>query len=143
MWRKTVPTSGGALAACAVLFFIPSPHSIAQSLSFDERWPAIDTSQKTDRAEPPKAGFDARLYFFDLPTMRTTVVVKTVRSPAATEPDWADSVERPGSTLIKVVPARDLPNNMKRKEKLPVGCESSFSPVTTPAMANVSGRCLS
>ena len=40
---------------------------------------------------------------------------------------------------------RQVPNESARREKakkLPVGCEPSFSPVTTPSMANVTGRCL-
>lgn len=34
-------------------------------------------------------------------------------------------------------------NRNNRFERLPIGCEPSFSPVTVPSMAHISGRCLS
>jgi hypothetical protein len=46
---------------------------------------------------------------------------------------------------IPVNPVRTVPKEEKRetkdKERLPVGCEPAFSPVTTPAMAHISSRC--
>ena len=44
---------------------------------------------------------------------------------------------------------RDVPHDERArqikpngKKKMMIGCEPSFSPVTTPSMANVTGRCL-
>jgi hypothetical protein len=80
-------------------------------------------------------------------------VIKGQRKPSnapAVETDGVgspdtDGIARPqnGSMRQIPVPVRVVPRNNKRDEKLPVGCESSFSPVTTPVMANVSSRCLS
>ncbi len=154
MWRKTTLVAGGLFAACAVAYLGPSSGSQAQSANFESRWLAIDPAQKADRIDAPRTTFDGRIYFFDLPTAQTTVVIKGQRKPVdapAVETDGVGRTEtddiagpRNGSMRqIPVVPVRIVPRDKKQNEKLLVGCESSFSPVTTPVMANVSSRCLS
>lgn len=148
MWRNANSVVGGVLAACAATYFVPLTGSVAQSsTSFDARWLAINPAQKADRIDGPKASFDAKVYFFDLPTVQTTVVVKDNRKPDTNEfKEKADGIELPRNGSMQqrpVSPVRIRPHDLKSKDKLPVGCESSFSPVTTPAMANVSGRCVS
>jgi hypothetical protein len=156
MWRKTTLVAGGLFAACAVAYLGSSSGSRAQSASFDSRWLALDPAQKADRINAPKSTFDGKIYFFDLPTAQTTVVIKGQRRPSDASAVETDGVGRPetdeiarprprnGSMRqIPVVPVRIVPRDKKQDGKLLVGCESSFSPVTTPVMANVSSRCLS
>jgi len=144
MWRKMTCAVGGLFAASAVVFLVPSTGSIAQSSSFASRWLAIDPARKADRIDGPRSGFGGQLYFFDLPTVGTTVVVKDHRKPAFEErKGQTDGVGVRQNGSMHRPPARLVPVDSKSKDKLPVGCESSFSPVTTPAMANVSARCLS
>lgn len=148
MWRNTNSVVGGLLAACAATYFVPLNGSVAQSsTSFDARWLAINPAQKADRIDGPRTSFDAKMYFFDLPTVQTTVVVKDNRRPVMNEfKEKADGIDLPRNGSMQqrpVSPVRIQPHDLKSKDKLPVGCESSFSPVTTPTMANVSGRCLS
>jgi hypothetical protein len=145
MWRKTSSAVAGLLAASALVWLIPSMGSLAQSASFDSRWLAISPAQKADRIGVPKAAFEGKMYFFDLPTVQTTVVIKELRKPADDRKE-TEGVGRPQNGSMKqipVVPVRIQPHDVKQKNKLPIGCESSFSPVTTPLMANVSARCLS
>lgn len=148
MWRNKMTCAvGGLFAACTAANLAPSTQSLAQSASFDARWLAMTEVQKADRIESPKVGAGSSMHFFTLPTFQTTVVVRDLRKPAPSETmDEPGNVEKALNTSSKqpaIIPARTLPHDAKRKEKLPVGCESSFSPVTTPVMANVSGRCLS
>jgi hypothetical protein len=44
---------------------------------------------------------------------------------------------------VRTVPSDEKPDvkDVKKKEKLPIGCEPAFSPVTNPAMAHISSRC--
>lgn len=147
MWHGTAHIAGGLFSVCTAAWLAPLTGSVAQSTSFDARWLAVNPTQKADRIDEPKPRFDGKMYFFDLPTMQTTVVIKDHRQPVANEPKQTDGIDLPQNGLqngsMKQSPVRILPHNVKGKEKMPVGCESSFSPVTTPAMANVSGRCLS
>lgn len=99
--------------------------------------------------DEPRRRSDSKLYFFDLPTVRTTVVVKGQQQ--SNEPsketdgvgDRNDSLSNGSMNRIPTPPVRVRPVDGKAKGKLPIGCESSFSPVTVPAMAHVSARCLS
>lgn len=149
MWRKATCAAGGLFVACAAAYLVPSTGLHAESASFDDRWPS---GSKGDRIEGPRANIPGQIHFFELPTMQTTVVVKRPPEPAS---ENAPVGERNGQTegvaeprngsmrQVPVVPARIQPMDPKRKEKLPVGCEPFFSPVTMPNMANVSSRCLS
>lgn len=143
MWHGTAHIAGGLFAACAAAYLAPLTGSVAQSASFDARWLAVNPTQKADRIDGPKARFDGKMHFFELPTLQTTVVVKDLRKPVTNEPKETNGIDLPQNGSMKESPVRILPHNVKGKEKMPVGCESSFSPVTTPTMANVSGRCLS
>lgn len=152
MWRKAICAAGGLLAAGSAAYLALPAKSLAQSTSFDARWLAISPAQKADRIDAPKASFDGMIYFFALPTVQTTVVIKDHRKPALDgrgldeRKEQTDGAEEPRNGSMKqipVIPVHVLPHRAKSKDKLPIGCESSFSPVTTPVMANVSGRCLS
>jgi hypothetical protein len=141
MWRNATCVVGGLFVASAAAFLVPATGSIAQSSSFDSRWLAIDPAQKADRIEGPRRESGGQLYFFELPTVGTTVVVKDHRKPERKEQTDGVSARQNGS--MNRPPVRPVPVDIKSKDKLPIGCESSFSPVTTPTMAHVSARCLS
>ncbi len=156
MWRNATCAVGGLLAACAAAYVFPI--SQAQSASFEERWQAVSPALKGDRIQGPAIGLDRDIHFFELPTMQTTVVVKGRRKPPLpteapmNKPVLDDQAEQPnGATETRngsmrqtpVMPVRVVPHDAKGERKLPVGCESSFSPVTVPGMAHVSSRCLS
>jgi hypothetical protein len=42
-----------------------------------------------------------------------------------------------GSPLVPHLPAQSTP-----RKKIPVGCDASFSPISSPLLANVFGRCV-
>lgn len=159
MWRKATCAASGLLVACAAAYLVPSTGLHAESASFDDRWPS---GSKGDRIEGPRANIPGQIHFFELPTMQTTVVVKRTPESASGNADsenadrnapvarerngQAEGVAEPRNGSMRqvpVTPARIQPVDPKRKEKLPVGCEPFFSPVTMPNMANVSSRCLS
>jgi hypothetical protein len=142
MWRKSVCAAGGLFVVCTAAYIAPSSESAAQPANFDARWLAIASSQKADRFEWDRTGSAyAKVHFFNLPALQTTVVVKDRVKPSERSPLVED--QRRAGTRTPVHPVRVIPNDSKARDKLPVGCESSFSPVTTPVMANVSGRCVS
>lgn len=97
--------------------------SSARSASFEARWAIPASTVKQDRLAPPRRKQDIQLV-------------------------WSVDQQRGVTTLEKVssrdrsAPGRDRPDDFARKERLPVGCDPLFSPVTQPGMAHVSGRCI-
>jgi hypothetical protein len=104
-------------------------YSPAQAETFALRWVAFEVAQKADRLGAPTRTNESAVVFYNDPTAALTI---------ATKIELAEKNESAGKV-------REVPNENARqdkKKKLPVGCEPSFSPVTTPSMANVTGRCL-
>ena len=129
MRQKVLTFSTGFAAALACLaggsMF---GHPAAQAETFATRWTAVEAVQKGDRLSAPARAKKSSVVFYSDPKAAVTV---------ATKIELAQN-----ETARKV---REVPNENARqdkKKKLPVGCEPSFSPVTTPSMANVTGRCL-
>lgn len=119
---------GGTFVSLLAATFAPTLDSnlfAARSESFDARWVALSSAAKQDRLSAPRDAGDIKVVATTDQESKTTVLnkvevaAKTVRSPV-----------------------RELPRDSARKEKLPVGCDPSFSPVAMPAMAHVTGRCL-
>jgi hypothetical protein len=53
------------------------------------------------------------------------------------------ATQRPAARQLPAQPARKPPANpSSQKERILDGCDPLFSPVTTPSMAHVSGRCV-
>ena len=130
MGQNFAQFSTGSAAVIATLFAV---HGIAdraaQAESFDNRWTAVEPVKKGDRLGTPAASSDSSVVFYTDPNAAMTIATK-IKADARSE----------NSRGI-----RQAPNESARQEKpkkLPVGCEPSFSPVTTPSMANVTGRCL-
>lgn len=136
MWRKAACAGAGLIAACATAYFVPTSGGIstARSASFEARWAAPELAPKQDRLAPPQPAGPSFVFSFNVPGANTTVITKSNFMPQVRN----NPPPRPA-----VSPVREIPHGSKRQEKLPVGCEPSFSPVAVPAMAHVGGRCLS
>lgn len=142
MWRKVSCAVGGLALACAAAYFVTSVGSSANTTSFDLRWMYPAPAAKADRL--PIMGEQPASHIvmpFNIPSENTTIVAKGP-VPRLIE-QGAVEVPRSSSRQLPANPVREIPNEVSRKEKLPEGCEPSFSPVTTPALAHISGRCVS
>lgn len=122
--------STGLAGVIATLFAI---HGLvdrtAQAESFDNRWTAVQPIKKGDRLGAPAVTTDSSVVFYTDPNAAMTIATK-IKADARSDSSRG---------------IRQVPNESARREKakkLPVGCEPSFSPVTTPSMAHVTGRCL-
>jgi hypothetical protein len=119
---------GGIVVSLLAATFAPTLESnmfAARSESFDARWVALASTAKQDRLAAPKASNDIKVVAITDPASKTTVLSKI---EVAAKPVRS--------------PVREMPRSSAQKEKLPVGCDPSFSPVAMPAMAHVTGRCL-
>lgn len=113
--------TGGLLASLAVASLVTAMTARAQT--FDARWVPIATSGKQDRLTAPQAQDGGGVTAITDGAARTTFIQKAV------QPD-----ERSGK--------RNLPEATAGKQKILEGCDPSFSPVTMPALAHVTGRCI-
>ncbi len=126
--------AGGTLVSLFAAMFSPiidGHFSPARSETFDARWAVLASTAKQDRlAAPRTAGAVQIVATTDSRQGVTTLAKVDLQS------------RKPTQESPKLSPVREVPHDSAQKEKLPVGCEPSFSPVTTPAMAHVTGRCL-
>ena len=149
MWRKTAcALVGGVVVVCAAVYGLSSFETQSSTANFDLRW--LYPATKTDRlpvvqrqpSEPAVAAFN-------VPSARTTVVTKVPTKqlmPRNSEVQRFTPVEQSVQVRVRTIPVnpvRTVPVEEKKetKERLPVGCEPAFSPVTMPSMAHVSSRC--
>ena len=130
MRQKMLTFSAGSLIVSAA--FLATHAMIGSQVraeTFDLRWAAVETVQKSDRLGTPAPATGSSVVFYSDPkaglTVATKVEVVQNESPRKTTRDN---------------PAENV--RQDKKKKLLVGCEPSFSPVTMPSMANVTGRCL-
>jgi hypothetical protein len=130
MGQNLAQFSTGSAAVIATLFAVHGfVDRAAQAESFDNRWTAVEPIKKGDRLGTPSAASDSSVVFYTDPNAAMTIATK-IKANARSDSSRG---------------IRQVPNESARQEKpkkLPVGCEPSFSPVTTPSMANVTGRCL-
>ncbi len=152
--------AGGLLSATAFAggYFDPLVGADRAPASFEARWDTQLVKQgspRTDRIAAPRQTHPqaittieliglshaaviyrdqgGRVLFRNDPATQTTTVAKGV-----VVPDLAIRKSPPASPRPAPVPrdvARDKP------EKLPIACESAFSPVAAPALADIMGRC--
>ena len=128
MRQNVAQFATGFAAVTATLFaaHFLAGNSPAKAESFETRFAAVATLQKSDRLNAASSASGSSVVFYNDPRAALTIATKI---EAAKD---QSSRERP------------IGNARQEKDrKLPVGCEPSFSPVTTPSMANVTGRCLS
>lgn len=137
MLRKMTCAAGGIAlaiaAACSIALIAQSP-----TANLDLRW--LHASAKADRLPVAPMPPDENLVVsFDLPSQSTTIVTRSKVRPRI---EGAVRILRPNTVrTIPVQPVREVPNENQKQERLPVGCEPAFSPVTTPAFAHISVRC--
>ena len=147
--------AGGLLSASA---FASGYLDHRASANFDARWDATGTitkreSARTDRLAAPRPSQaqaittielvglsnaaviykdqSGRVLFHNDPATQTTTVAKGVVVPDLT-------IRRSAPALRNLVP-RDVVRD--KREKLPIACESAFSPVAAPSLADITGRC--
>ena len=165
MWRKKTCAVSGTVLACAAVYGLSSIDASSSTANFDTRW--FYSAPKADRlplAQMPGANQD--MLTFNVPSASTTIAAKSLvmMQPAYPQIEQVQDMEQvqagphvSGVTAqasrvkvrtIPVNPVRTVPSDekldvkdVKKKEKLPVGCEPAFSPVTNPAMAHISSRC--
>ena len=149
MWSASVYAVGGLLSVLAAANAfnstgLPATSAHAdKSASFEARWLDVAArktdSLKSDRLDVSRPDASNRqaaddILFLTVPRAQTTVALKQAPRPAARN----ILIERhDGGGKSAPVRQRNIGSDM------PVGCEPSFSPVTVPAMAHVSARCLS
>lgn len=153
MWRKTACAVGGLILVGAAVYGLSSIDTQSSAANFDLRW--LYPATKTDRLPVVQAQpVDHVVMAFNVPSASTTIATK---GPTMLQAERrSDQIQRFVPTeqsaqvrvrirTIPVNPVRTVPAEEKKetkdKERLPVGCEPAFSPVTTPAMAHISSRC--
>jgi hypothetical protein len=119
---------GGILTALALAALAPAIGGVsaARSASFEARWIAPEPARKQDRVAAARTSAEVKLLAYQDSAAQKTVVIKVPAPPAdVRNPPW-----------------REIPQGSMRKQKLPDGCEPSFSPVAVPSMAHITGRCV-
>ncbi len=91
---------------------------------------------------------DGREIYRTDPVANVTIVSKGLNLPEVTVREHASSDVRPSTPVRTIDESRDpqsertRPALPKKPSAMPVGCESAFSPVASPAMAHHMGRCM-
>jgi hypothetical protein len=130
---------GIALAAGA-LAFVSYDVSGAHPADFQARWGQFITTGKQDRLAPPRPNRDTVLFSFSDMKAQKSMLQKITPAPVRAEGISTLPAIKPPAATVPHSPVREIED--ERKAKLPVGCESIFSPVVVPAMAHISGRCI-
>jgi hypothetical protein len=136
MLRKTACAVAGITLACAAGYSLSLIAEPRASADLDLRW--LHNAGKQDRLPiNPVSRTDSSVVSFDLPSQATSIVIRThVTMESAIRTPKPKSVR-----TVPVHPVRDAPKEEVKKDRLPVGCEPAFSPVTTPALAHIGVRC--
>jgi hypothetical protein len=129
----TVKVGTYVLTSAAIVFAAPS---IVHAESFNARWTPIEMpAPKGDRLDVAVQTTGSKVVFLNDPRGRMTVAQKITQARA---PEQKSPVR-----TVPNAPHRKAPGENAGKAKNAMdGCESSFSPVTVPSMANVAGRCI-
>jgi hypothetical protein len=131
MGQNVAQFSAGSAAVIATLVAVHGLAGPSQAETFDTRWTAVEPLQKGDRLGTPANSAASSIVFFNDPASAMTIATKVPGARTESAPPPSNN--------------RQVPNENARQDKpkkLLVGCDPSFSPVTTPSMANVTGRCL-
>jgi hypothetical protein len=137
MQRKTICAAAGIALACAAGFSL-SLLAQVNTADLDLRW-LQQQSAKEDRLPIAPAPRDGdRVVSLDLPSQGLSIVT---RRPRPIMESAVRTPRPPSARAVPATPVRDVPNEQTKKDRLPVGCEPAFSPVTTPAFAHIGVRC--
>jgi hypothetical protein len=137
MLRKTACAAVGITLACAAGVSLSLLAQSQNPSDLDLRW-LHTSSAKEDRLPFDQTNDRTGVVLtFDLPAEAMSIVT---RESTAGIPESAVRTPRPES--VRSAPAvRQVPEEKIKKDRLPVGCEPAFSPVTTPAFAHIGVRC--
>jgi hypothetical protein len=127
MKRSVLCLVGGSMVALLAAVLPPlldGTLSAARSETFDARWAIPASTAKQNRLTAPA------------PNGNMQVI------PSVDMQRGLTTLEKVEVAATRSAPAPKSPENTVRKEKLPIGCDPFFSPVTVPSMAHISGRCL-
>ncbi len=167
---RIAPCLAGGLAAIVAMDYVPAAtRHLAAAPSAEWLHPAFHApgAPKADRAAPARpAGAvlsiatvevvglrDAAIVYRDRegrelfrtdPLNNVTIVTKGLSLPEVTVRQDANSRARP-VPVREIDESRDRPAERTRPAapgRMPLGCESSFSPVASPSMAHHMGRCM-
>lgn len=141
------PDSGSGIPAISSAFQFAHQHSDA----------AINRAAKGDRLAPPRAGVqktvtsievvgvhDAAIIYRDRegnvlyrtdPVSNVTVIAKGVKLPDIT-------VRRDLGSSTRPMPV-EVPDKTGDKSVMPIGCEPAVSPIASPRLSHLTGRCIS
>lgn len=144
-----------AAGSTAVITTLVAAHFLigntpAKAESFDTRWTVVAPVVKSDRLATPSQQTPTKnssVVFYNDPQVAVTIATKIsvarneTKDESSSKARSAPIENARGERIKNDERAKD--ERAKNEKKLPVGCEPSFSPVTMPSMANVTGRCLS
>jgi hypothetical protein len=136
MRQNVAQFSAGSAAVIATLVAVQglAGYSPARAETFDTRFAAVEPALKGDRLGTPAQQSGSTVVFYSDPQAGMTIATKIGVAKKNEE-------RNESSHKTREVPTGNAQDKQPKK-KLLVGCEPSFSPVTTPSMANVTGRCL-
>jgi hypothetical protein len=138
MRQNIAQFSAGSTAVMATLLAVHAliGHSPARAETFDTRFAAVEPAPKGDRLGTPAQASGSTVVFYSDPRAGLTIATKIAGAKKNEE-------KNESSNKTREAPAGNAQQEkQQQKKKLLVGCEPSFSPVTTPSMANVTGRCI-
>lgn len=126
---RLIRFSGKVATAVLAVTLLPvfAAHDVGAE-TFDARWNPAGPGGKSDRLTAADAPGKSSIVTYVDPQSRMTIVTKATVQP----PRSSRNAPRPANEDART----------GKKPTVPVGCEPFFSPVTTPSMANVVGRCV-
>jgi len=156
MFHITSSLFGGLAAISAWALVAPSFDQAAKASLASDNHQTVNRGMKTDRIAAPRASVgsgrvttvevvgvqdaaivyrdrDGRVLFQTDPLSNVTVISKGFVLPQLTVR------ETPQSKPAPIV----VPHNIDAAPAIPVGCDPVASPIAEPALARVTGRCLS
>jgi hypothetical protein len=157
MFHMTSSLFGGLAAVTAWALVAPSFEQVTKASLAADTHERVNRAVKADRVAAPRASVDGtravvtvevvgvhdaaivyrdrdgRVLFQTDPLSNVTVISKGFVLPQVTVR------ETPQSTPAPIM----VPHNIDAAPKMPVGCDPVASPIAEPALARVTGRCLS
>jgi hypothetical protein len=157
MFHITSSLFGGLAAVTAWALVAPSFEQVTKASLAADTHERVNRAVKADRVAAPRASVDGtravvtvevvgvhdaaivyrdrdgRVLFQTDPLSNVTVISKGFVLPQVTVR------ETPQSTPAPIM----VPHNIDAAPKMPVGCDPVASPIAEPALARVTGRCLS
>jgi hypothetical protein len=157
MFHITSSLFGGLAAVTAWALVAPSFEQVTKASLAADTHERVNRAVKADRVAAPRASVDGtravvtvevvgvrdativyrdrngRVLFQTDPLSNITVISKGFVLPQVTVR------ETPQSTPAPIM----VPHNIDAAPKMPVGCDPVASPIAEPALARVTGRCLS